>query len=135
MTSAEAVLVDTSAFYALVSSSDRYHAAADRTYRQLLLSGRQLWTSSYVLVEFGAVVQNRLGFEVLRTFYDSFDSVFQTLWVDERLHRDAWAAYESKSGNGPSLVDWTLLLGARLLPASIFTFDSDLASEGAQVIP
>ena len=135
MRRAEIVLVDTSALLALVSSSDRYHTAARETYDNLLEAGEDLWLTSYVLVEFGALAQNRLGFRALKAFFDSAGDVFQTVWVDAVMHREAWAEMENRAGRDLSLVDWTVLLAARRLGASVFTFDSDFFNEGVEVIP
>jgi predicted nucleic acid-binding protein len=131
----EPVVVDTSALYALISSNDRFHDTAEQTYERLLEAACELWTSSYVLVEFGAIVRNRLGFGALKVFYNSFGAAFQTVWVDERLHGQAWSEYEQTDGNGLSFVDWTVLLAARRLGAGIFTFDSGFRTHGAEVSP
>lgn len=135
MRQGDAVLVDTSAFYALLSTNDRFHSVARETYDQLLENGCDLWTCSYVLVEFGAVVRNRFGFEVLKTFHDSYRSAFRTIWIDERMHEDAWSEYELAEGNGLSFVDWTVLIAARRLHAAVFTFDSGFRAYDAEVTP
>jgi predicted nucleic acid-binding protein len=41
--------VDTSAFYALASSSDEFHDSAKKTYQRLLYNDEQLVTTSYIL--------------------------------------------------------------------------------------
>ena len=135
MTLANRVLVDTAALYALVSSTDELHARARETYVQLLEASAELWISSYVLVEFGAIVQRRLGFAALRAFYNSQVGVFQTIWTDSRLHTAAWNELERRQGRGLNFVDWTVLLSARGLGARIFAFDAGLRPEGIEVVP
>lgn len=135
MRSVERVLVDTSALYALISSNDTFHRAASEAYTRLLRDNWELWISSYVLVEFGTVVQRRLGFSTLKAFYDSLSGVFQTIWIDSRIHLGAWSELETREGTGLSFVDWTVLLAGRQLGAKIFTFDRGFFVEGAEVIP
>jgi predicted nucleic acid-binding protein len=129
------VIVDTSALYALASSTDEFHNRARQTYSSLLEGEDQLWVSSYVLVEFGAVVHRRLGFAALQAFYESFEPVSQTFWVDKTMHAEAWSELDKRQGQGLSLVDWTVLLAARQLGARIFTFDAGFGREGGSVIP
>jgi predicted nucleic acid-binding protein len=128
------VVADTSALYALAFEDDRYHSLAIATYSRLLEEQHDLWLTSYVLVELGALIQRRLGFEHLMTLYESIGAAFQTLWVDRDMHTEAWSALAGREGRGLSLVDWTVFLAARHLNASVFTFDSDFAAEGATII-
>ncbi len=129
------VVVDTSALYALISARDVFHDAAKEAYERLLRDGRELWVTSYLLVEFGGLTERRLGFAPLKAFYDSANGVFETLWVDEEIHGQAWAELDRRSGQGLNFVDWTVLLAARQLDAAVFTFDEGFAKEGAVVIP
>ena len=135
MRQTDRVVVDTSALYALASSNDEFHDLARQTYLGLLESGDELWVSSYVLVEFGAVIQRRLGFPALKAFYESFGAVSLTFWIDKAMHAEAWSDLAMRQGQGLSLVDWTVLLAARQLGARIFTFDAGFRREGGIVIP
>jgi hypothetical protein len=102
---------------------------------RLLSSGRELWLTSYILVEFGGLTERRLGFAPLKSFYQSIDGVFDTLWIEPELHGRAWRELDSRSGGGLNFIDWTVVLAARELEASIFTFDSGFALEGLPVVP
>lgn len=135
MADPDRVMLDTSALYALISSSDDYHKQADKTYRALVAGDAELWITSYVLVEFGALVHHRLGFEPLSTFLESTQGVYETVWIDSGLHAEAWSELLSRRGSGLNFVDWTTAVAARLLGAHIFTFDTGFAREGATVIP
>lgn len=135
MASPERVLLDTAALYALISSTDDFHQQAERTYRQLVAGDAELWITSYVFVEFGALVHHRLGFEPLNTFVESTEGVYETVWVDSGLHSQAWLEFQQRRGSGLNFVDWTTLIAARTLGARIFTFDTGFAIEGATVIP
>jgi predicted nucleic acid-binding protein len=56
------VLVDTSAFLALLVSDDRRHREARRAFEKLAAAAAALRSSSYVLVETYALLQRRFGF-------------------------------------------------------------------------
>jgi predicted nucleic acid-binding protein len=129
------ILVDTSALYALVSASDEFHPQAREMYRAILEGGEEILATSYVLVETLALVHRRLGFEVLLTLYDSIEGVIETLWVDEPIHQQAWQDFAARRGQGLSFVDWTTVVAAGRLGATVFAFDSDFASENLSVIP
>ena len=131
----EVVLVDTSAFYALASRNDEFHERARKTFEALVDREQRIMTTSYVLVETMALIQRRLGFEVLRALIDSTGRLVETLWVEDGLHSAAWDRLEERKGSGPSLVDWTIILSARRLGAHIFAFDSDFSRENVTVLP
>ena len=135
MSRPEPVVFDTSALYGLLSAEDVFHTRAVNAYTRLLSLGHEFWLTSYGLVEFISVVHRRLGFGPARTFYAAVPSVFRTLWIGPELHAEAWSELEARSGAGLNFVDWTNLLAARQLGASLFTFDSGFSREGAMVIP
>jgi uncharacterized protein len=134
MTSADRVLLDTSGLYALIDSGDQYHRAARRLYERLVADGTVLWVVSYVLVEFGALVRNRLGFPALREFMHSTGGALETLWIDQSIHEEAWTRFLARDGRGLSFVDWTVFIAASRLQARIFTFDRRFRREGANVV-
>lgn len=134
MDNPEHVLLDTSALYALISRTDEFHPRAQATYQDLLAGGARLWITSYVLVEFGALVHHRLGFEPIRSFVEATQDVYETLWIDSELHSQAWVQFETRKGEGLNFVDWTTLMSARRIGATIFTFDSGFDREGAEVV-
>ena len=129
------VVVDTSALYALVSEQDRYHSLASAMYFEFLQTGRPLWVTSYVLVEFGAVTQRRLGFAPLVAFYRAIAGNISTIWMDKNRHEAAWAELKERDGTGLSLVDWSVVMAARDLNARVFTFDGGFSREGTPVLP
>ena len=135
MANPDRVLLDTSALYALISSSDEFHQEADAIYRRLLAGDTELWVTSYVLVEFGALVHHRLGFDILARFVDAVEGVFETVWLEARTHAEAWEKLNGRGGKGLNFVDWTTQLTAEALGATVFTFDGDFAREGSPVLP
>ena len=127
--------MDTSALYALISASDIFHHAASNAYTAMVRARNELWVPSYVLVEFGGLVHSRLGFQALKSFYEAFSGTFRTVWVDNRVHREAWGELERMEGRGLNFVDWVVAVVARELSGNVFTFDSDFARQGVPVVP
>ena len=132
----ERVLIDTSAFYALRSVTDRFHDQARDAYERLIDREQELWTTSYALVETVALMHRRLGMEAIIAFEDwQGRSRLQVRWIGSRMHGVAWDRFMADEGRGLSLVDWTLATASREMSAPIFTFDAGFAEEGLPVIP
>jgi predicted nucleic acid-binding protein len=131
----EVILIDTSAFYALVSARDEFHERAVSTFEYLIDREQKLITTSYALVETVALIQRRLGFSTLKGLLDSMKALLETYWVGVDLHTAAWNEVEKSGGIGPSLVDWTIILSAKRLGGQVFAFDSDFAAQNLTVIP
>lgn len=136
MANSDRVVIDTSAFYALASGGDRFHDSARYTFERLIDHERELWTTSYALVETIALMQNRLGFAALSDFMNGIDGLVSVFWIDSALHNRAWSLLTENQGAGLSLVDWTVALVSRRLDAQTFTFDGGFANQqGLYVIP
>ena len=127
--------LDTSGFYALVSSTDKFHVNARDAYESLILDDVPLYTSSYVLVESIALIQRRLGYSVLKAFVESVTEVFSIIWVGEKIHRDAWALVEQRQGREFSFVDATTILIAKDIDAHVVTFDDSFKKIGIKTLP
>ena len=131
----ESVMIDTSAFYALVSASDRFHSRAVAMFETLIDRNRELWTTSYALIETVALVHRRLGFDALAPLLDFIESNVNVLWVESALHDRALGEFRSAGGAGLSVVDGTLALAARMKMADLFTFDGGMQAVGVPVVP
>ena len=130
------VILDTSAFYALISHSDAFHTQAKLAYERLLDWERELWTTSYVLVETSALVHHRLGIEPLKAFMETvLSDIIHILWVENTIHSEAWKRMLERQGEGFSLVDCSTIVAAERLKASIFTFDQDFRQSGVLTFP
>ena len=129
------VIVDSAAFYALASNEDDFHQGAQAEYYDLLGNNQELWTTSYAMVETMALIQRRLGFRVLAEFMDDVARNISILWIDTRIHNEAWARLVERQGTGLNFVDWTVALASEELDAVIFTFDSGFVNRGYSVIP
>ena len=124
------ILIDTSAFYALVSASDEFHLKAKGTFESLVDEKTELYTSSYIFVESAALIQHRLGFDALKTFVDSVRESIHFLWIDSRTHWQAWEILKETPRRRLSFVDCTTVVLAKALRASVFAFDEDFKQEG-----
>lgn len=131
----ERIVIDTSAFYALLSGSDSFHAKAREAFERMVDRDQELWTTSYVSVETIALVHHRLGFQTLSQFLDTTGQSVRVFWVESALHREAWLRLSANHGVGLSFVDWTAALVSQVLEAHVFTFDGDFINEGVPVIP
>lgn len=128
--------MDTSALYALISSTDDFHAQAKSSYERLLDWEWELWTTSYILVEASALVHYRLGFQPLKTLMETLLSdIVHILWVEDTIHREAWRRMVQREGKRFSFVDWTTIVTAERVKASVFTFDQGFRQEGVLVFP
>lgn len=124
------ILIDTSAFYALVSANDEFHPKAKVLYGRLVDQKAELYTSSYIFVESAALIQHRLGFPALKIFVESLQDSLHFLWIDRRAHWQAWEILKEPSERRLSFVDCTTVVLAKALGATVFAFDEDFKQEG-----
>lgn len=130
------VLIDTSAFYALLSATDSFHSVARPAYERLLDWEWELWTTSYIMIETSALVHHRLGFRPLEAFMEIVLSpLIHVLWVETATHGEAWERMVRREGKGFSLVDWTTVVASERLAAAVFTFDQTFSKEGVLTFP
>lgn len=99
------VFIDTSAFYALMDSSDQFHQQASENWRTLVKDGILLNTSNYITVETTALLQNRLGFEAADLWYRDILGVVQLIWIGNSNHQMAYELWLSLGRSNLSLVD------------------------------
>lgn len=129
------IVVDTPAFYALISSTDTFHTQARLSYERLLDWEWEIWTTSYVLLETSSLIHIRLGFEPLETFVGNISRFIQTLWIEESILSEAWRRMVARRGQEFNLIDWTTVVAAEKLGASIFTFKKGFSNEGVKTFP
>ncbi len=130
------LLVDTSAFFALLDMDDHRHDQAARAFAGLQVAGESLVSHEYVVVETIALVQRRLGMDAVRRFVDDLLPLVEIEWVDPALHASAREAMLAGRQRGISLVDWTSFLVMRRRGIGrAFAFDDDFAAQGFTVLP
>lgn len=95
-----------------------------------------MWATSYTLVETIALLHRRLGFEVVSKFSEWSRANLRVLWIDSRLHDEAWGRFMTERGQGLSFVDWTTVVTSSDMGFSpVFTFDDGFANQGLTVVP
>jgi predicted nucleic acid-binding protein len=129
------VLIDTSAFYALLAASDTFHTRASATFDRIADRDQEMWTTSYVLVESMALVHRRLGFQALEQFVGFVRANTNVIWIESLIHAEAERRLLDSRGAGLSFVDWTVALASNTIGAHVFTFDSGFANQGVPVLP
>jgi uncharacterized protein len=83
------IFVDTSAFYALLDRSDKYHKQASLLWPGLLDEETGLVTTNYVVWETIGLLQNRIGYEAANLWCKDVLAVLDILWVNEAIHQRA----------------------------------------------
>jgi len=125
------VFVDTSAFFAVIDSDDDNHAAGAQTWKLLLESGVSLVTSSYVLVETAALLQNRLGMPAVRLFQQDIVPLLSVEWINADQHHAGMEAVIAASRKKLSLVDCvSFQIMRRLGIRGAFCFDGHFPEQG-----
>jgi len=99
------IFVDTSAFYALLDRSDRYHSKASALWPDLLHHNITLLTSSHVVWETVGLLQKRLGFDAASLWYKDILGVLDVLWINSRTQQLAYELWLNLGRRKLSLVD------------------------------
>src|SRR5438552_1552710 len=100
------LLVDTTAFYALVDADDDNHGKAIEAWASLADEGVELVTHNLVLVESIALVQARMGLPAVRDLVPFAESA-DTVWVGPDDHSLVLAALLAGDRRTLSFVDLT----------------------------
>jgi uncharacterized protein len=130
------VFVDTSAFYAIVDTTDAHHASAMKTWQSLLGHDDRLITSLYVVTETIALLHNRLGTEVVSRFAQDNLPVVMVLWTDLAVHNLALGAMLATPGrSGPSLTDCVSFESIRTHRIDqVFAYDQHFMNRGFNLV-
>lgn len=133
MLSPNRIVIDTSAFCALILSKHINHSQAKLAYEHLLDWEWELWTTSYILLETSTVAN--LEHEPLKVFTDAvLSNIFNVAWVDKVVHEAAFKRM-IRAENQMNLVNWTTIVIAESLNARIFTFNQNFRQEGILIFP
>ena len=126
-----AIFVDTSALLPILNQDDADFPEAQRIWERLAKEQAELVTSSYVLVESLALIQNRLGMGAVRDFQESFVPLFQVVWVTEALHQMGVAALLAANRRQLTLVDCVSFAVCRQRQIEqVFAFDEHFFEQG-----
>lgn len=133
--SAGSVLVDTSAFYALVDRRDAAHAVAVATARRFAGTRRRLLTTNFVVAETHALLLRRLGREVASAFLDRVDAtaaVERAESADEARGRAIVRLHADKDYSLTDAISFAVM--ERLGLDRAFAYDRHFAQYGFRVL-
>jgi len=99
------IYIDTSAFYALIDRSDRFHDQAKSLWPSLLANHITLLTNNYVVNETMNLLHYRLGFAAARLWHKALLGVVDVKWVDSNIHRQGHELWMNLGRLDHSLVD------------------------------
>ena len=129
------VFVDTSALLPILNGDDRDYPKAYKIWQNLAAEQARLITSSYVLVESTALIQNRLGMAAVRSFQEGFVPLLQIVWVNAELHNMGMAALLTADRRRLSLVDCvSFVICQQRQVESVFAFDQHFSEQGFAVL-
>jgi predicted nucleic acid-binding protein len=130
------ILVDTSAFYALMDGDDAYHARAVEWWKRESPAEGSLATTNYIVLESMTLLQARLGMAAVRTFHNAVLPMLRLEWIDEGVHARSVSAFLAADRKGPSLVDLSSFETMRRVGIrSVFTFDRHFRQYGFETLP
>ncbi len=131
----ENVFIDTSAFYALMDRSDRYHEKAKQLWTSLLDEEIYLKTNNYIIIETVALLQSRLGFEAAHLYSSDILGLVDILWVNEPRHNLAFELWLSLGRRKLSLVDCVSFITMRHYQLeNVFGFDPHFEEQGFKIL-
>lgn len=132
----ERVLIDYSAFCALLLREDPNHYSATEVYERLIDREQELWTTSIIIINIGSWLLKELGIESFTTFNSSIDGIIRIYWINENIYKRALESTQinySKYGLG---IDQCLTLeAANILEAHLFTFKECFSKIGKPILP
>ena len=99
------VFADTSALYTLMVRTEPSHDVVRGTFAKLVQGRRPMWTTSLVIDETMALLQQRIGLSAARDFDEHVVPMIRVRWVDEALYRLGTERLWREDRRSLSLVD------------------------------
>lgn len=132
------IFVDTSAWYALISSGDRNHPLASEFLPNALIEFRELVSTNLVIGETYTLVTSRLGYDAAWRFLRQIRKSprLRRVFVTEELEMKAYDFLESRTDQRFSFVDGTsfAVMKAQGI-SSCFAFDRHFGAAGFTALP
>ncbi|MBI3948205.1 MAG: PIN domain-containing protein [Armatimonadetes bacterium] len=120
----------------LLAAHDEHHAVVRALWDSFLAGQEELVSSSYVLLEAFALVQNRLGLDAVRALQTYARPVLTIEWVTEELHEAGVALLLAADRRPLSLVDCVSFeVMRRRGIRRVFALDPHFAEQGFAVVP
>ncbi len=133
---ASRVLVDTSAYFALVDPGDTNHASARAIAEQLTSERYRQFTTNFILAETHALLLARLGGAVAAREIQEIDRsatiVVRVSPKDEHRGREIIMQYDDKDFSLTDAVSFAVM--ERLGISQAFTFDKHFAQDGFSIL-
>jgi len=125
------VFIDTSALLAILDADDEHCKKAKGIWIRLISEEETIICSNYVLVETFALVQNRLGFEAVRTLQEDILPMIMVEWVNEATHKAGVTGVLTAMRKKLSLVDCISFdIMRKLGIKKVFAFDPHFKEQG-----
>jgi len=131
----ERILIDHSAFCAILSSDDVNHDLAVQVYERLIDREQEIWVASSTIIKVVNSLHREFGIQSLLDFKDSIDGVMNIIWLEGIIYRDALALAAKHAGNDVAIDDYITCIVAQRLQAYVFTFNSCLDKMGIPTLP
>jgi predicted nucleic acid-binding protein len=130
------IFVDTSAFVALFSKVDEFHAVASSYLASLDLAGTELSTTNYVFDETMTRLRKKIGHKAAVHFGVHFLSsgLFNKYYVERDLEKEAFKVfrkYPDKELSFTDCVSFAVMKRSGITKA--FTFDADFRKAGFEI--
>ena len=130
------IYVDTSALLSLLDRDDARHEAVVDALSGLADDRAHLITTSYTIVESGALVRRRLGVKSFNALGRVISDSVEIVWVDSDLHWRAWRQAGKSAGRGPGLVDWVGIITMQDLKIkTALALDRHFQKQGFATVP
>jgi predicted nucleic acid-binding protein len=130
------VLIDTSAYFALVDRRDGHHGEAVAILNRLIAERWRAFTTNFVVAETHALILNRLGYPVAARILTEIDRSATTIVrgsvADEQRARQIVAQYQDKDFSLTDAISFAVM--ERLHISHAFSFDRHFAQYGFTVI-
>jgi predicted nucleic acid-binding protein len=133
-----AFFVDSSAFFALLSARDSYHAAAQEMLERVVIDRRGLVTTNFVVAETHALALARVGRHQASVFLRGIDGdpevrIERATEEDEVTARNIVSKYDDQDFSLTDAISFAVM--ERLGIRTAFTFDRDFARFGFASVP
>jgi predicted nucleic acid-binding protein len=130
------ILIDTSAFLALLDMDDMHHERATKKWIALLSEEQICMTNNYVVLESLAVIQKRLGLEAVQELSKNILDHVHIEWFDKVQHEQVLETVLETNRRRLSFVDCAAFQTMHHLGIeTVFTFDKHFSEEGFKVVP
>lgn len=130
------VLVDSSAYLAVLNRRDTYHLRALSVRDRLVAQGCHLLTTNFVVAEAHGLLIGRLGHQIARRFLatlpETMTSIVRVTPADEQRAREIILRYDDKEFSLTDTLSFAVM--DRLDVPAAFTFDRHFIQFGFQAL-